>query len=113
MLLFGLQCLALVPHVHLPAAHVLLRWALQSLPQPPQFPVLVVTSVSHPLSNPVAGLSQLPNPAAQNEVHVFPVHASAVVCVVAHARSQPPQFATSSWTTRSQPGALALVSQSP
>jgi hypothetical protein len=74
----------------------LFRCEAQLFPQPPQFEVLVRTSVSQPLSTPVVGFEQLPNPALQNDVQAFPVHAAVATFVDEHARLQPPQLAMSS-----------------
>lgn len=112
-LLLGLQALTFVPHVHFPPRHVLFLCMLQLLPQPPQLIRSVATFVSQPLSSPVVGFEQLAKPGSQNDVHAFPVQASVATRVDEHFRLQPPQLSRSSWTGRSQPGAAALVSQSP
>ena len=95
VLLLGLQSLAL-SQAHFPRTHRLFRCMPQLLPQPPQFVVFAVTSVSQPLSTPVVGFEQLPNPGSQNDEHALPVHASVVTRVDEHVRLQPPQFARSS-----------------
>jgi hypothetical protein len=85
----------------------------QLFPQPPQFVSFSKTSASQPSSAPLAGRLQLPRPGAQKEVQAFPVHARLATEVVEHLRSQPPQFAISSRTSRSHPGAALVLSQSP
>ena len=51
-------------------------------------PVFARTSVSQPLSTPVVGREQLPNPGLQYDVHAFPVHAAVTTFVDEHARLQ-------------------------
>lgn len=85
----------------------------QSFPQPPQFAESAVTLVSHPLSPPVAGFVQLPRPGMHEEVQAPAVHAMLATPLFEHERLHSPQLATSVLSGRSQPGAAALVSQSP
>jgi hypothetical protein len=69
---------------------------LQSCPQPPQCSVLVDVLVSQPSSGDgAAGWLQLPRLAAQVDVQSPPLHASAAVPAVEHARPQAPQLAGS------------------
>jgi hypothetical protein len=91
-----------------------LRFCLaQSFPQPPQFATSAVTFVSHPLSPPVAGFVQLPRPGKHEDVHAPAAHATLATPLLEHERLHSPQLATSALIGRSQPGAPALVSQSP
>lgn len=83
----------------------------QLLPQPPQLASFSVTSVSQPSSAPVVGLEQFPLPEAQKDEQALPVQARLATPAVEHFRSHAPQFARSSCTARSQPG--APLSQSP
>ena len=95
VLLFSLQSLRSL-QAHFPARQTLFLCEPQLFPQPPQFAVFVETSVSQPLSTPVVGFEQLPNPGAQKEVHAFPVHTAVATFVDEHARLHPPQLAMSS-----------------
>jgi hypothetical protein len=65
--------------------------ALQLLPQPPQFPELLVMLSSQPLSEPVAGWLQFAHPATQLEVHRPPLHSADATFVTLHAWLQLPQ----------------------
>jgi len=82
-------------------------------PQPPQLTASAVTLVSQPLSPPVAGFVQLPRPGKQLDEHPPAVQATLATPLLEQSRPHSPQFVTSLLTGRSQPGAAALVSQSP
>ena len=79
-----------------PLMHDLPFWEPQLLPQPPQLMLSLAVAVSHPLSVPLLGDEQLANPGAQVDLQVLPEHTRPATLVVAHLRSQPPQFAMSS-----------------
>jgi hypothetical protein len=95
-LLLVLQRRATPLQLHMPLTHVLPLWLPQLLPQPPQCCVLVKTFVSQPLSSPVVGCEQLPNPGSQYDVQALLVHCCVATRVVEHVRLHPPQLATSS-----------------
>lgn len=79
-------------YVHFEALHVapVLLVVSQTLPQPPQF-VVVVIDVSHPLVFAPA-LSQSPKPALQTYPQAPAVHVALDAFVVSQVLPQPPQF---------------------
>jgi hypothetical protein len=88
---------------------------VHTLPQPPQFAVDEVVSVSQPSSaSGTAGRTQLPRPALQVEVHSPPAQASVATPVFEQPRPHAPQFAVEVVMLVSQPSVLApTFTQSP
>jgi hypothetical protein len=82
---------SLVPQPHCELTQVVSPCAVQSLLQPPHLVALALTSVSQPLSAPVAGCVQLACPSVQVEVQAPLAHSTAATSVVLHARLHAPQ----------------------
>jgi hypothetical protein len=81
---------------------------VQSLSQPPQSVLDVVTSVSHPSSGSGdAGWMQLPKPSSQVEVQRPALQARDSTCCPEQTRPQPPQFCGSSTLCVSHPSSGA------